>query len=271
MMYIQTSIPREQGMPGAPIAPRDSLTLINVRDVAYMPSRDSSGVYVPEDIILKKDRCAITIYMTPGTVEVTEPLDGETDQEGFTPAVKFNHPGNSRKVREFKTNNAGEKFIIIVRYCSGQPADILGDLCNPMKMTASYTGNNTSSTNEFTFTQSMPGKGIGIYGGTVPEEEPVAVVPAKAAKVDYLAEGQYQLSAGAASLTAIEGGSDGAVVTLLGVNAAAAECPVVTAGAKLLLAGGRDFTASDGSQLTLRAFDAGGDALVWIEQSRYEV
>ena len=49
-------------------------------------------------------------------------------------------------------------------------------------------------------------------------------------------------------------------------------------GGNFLLKGGKTFTASEGSQLTLRAFNDGSEAMnedgsramKWIEQSRYE-
>lgn len=266
-MYIKQSVPRAAGNPGIGIQTRDALTLIDVDDIAYMPARDDKGVVIAEDIVLKENRYGYTIYMTPGTVEVTSAAEGETDQIGFTPQVKFNHPGNEKPVREFKANSLNRKFIIIVRYCSGKAADIIGSICNPCKMTPSYTGNNESNTNEFTFAQIAKGDDIGIYEGTVPEEEPVAVVEASATSVDFVSDGQYQLSSGTGAITKIEGGSHGAVITLLGVSGTA---PTVshTAGA-ILLKGGKTFTATEGSQLTLRAFEVDDNSVIWIEQSRY--
>lgn len=267
-MYIKQSVPRAAGNPGIGIQTRDALTLIDVDDIAYMPPRDDKGVVIAGDIVLKKDRYGYTIYMTPGTVEVTSAAEGETDQLGFTPSVKFKHPGNEQPVREFKTNSLNRKFIIIVRYCSGKPADIIGSICNPCKMTPSYTGNNEANTNEFTFQQINKGDDIGIYTGTVPEEEPVSVVEASATSVTFVSDGQYQLSAGSAEIAGIEGGSHGAVITLVGTSGTA---PTVkhTEGA-ILLKGGKTFTASEGSQLTLRAFEVENNDVIWIEQSRYE-
>ncbi len=53
---------------------------------------------------MKAGRYAIGIYLTPGTAEISSNSDGETDAEGYTPSVKFNHPGNEQEIREFKTN-----------------------------------------------------------------------------------------------------------------------------------------------------------------------
>ena len=95
----------------------------------------------------------------------------------------------------------------------------------------------------------------------------MAVVEAGATDIDDQTDGQYQLSAGAAKIAGVTGGSHGSVITLMGCSGVA---PTVEAGGNFLLKGGKTFTASEGSQLTLRAFNDGSEAMKWIEQSRYE-
>lgn len=267
-MYVKKNVKRAQGNPGIGIQPRDELILIDKDDIAYMPAPDDKGVVIADDIVLKKDRYAYSIYMTQGTVEITSAADGDTDKIGFTPSVKFSHPGNEQEVREFKANSINRKFIIIVRYCSGRPSDLIGSICNPCKLTPSYTGNNDGNANEMTFTQISKGDDIKIYQGTIALEEPVTTVEAGATSVAYVADGCYQLSAGQQPIAEITGGQHGAVITLLGC---AGEAPSVNSTAsKLLLKDGKAFTASEGAQLTLRAFSGNEDhELVWIEQSRY--
>ena len=155
----------------------------------------------------------------------------------------------------------------MLRYCSGKPADLIGTPCNPCKLSVSYTGSNESNTNELTFTQISKGDDIAIYQGTDTLEEPVAVVEAKATDITYQTDGQYQLSAGEAKIAGVTGGSHGSVITLMGCSGVA---PTVEKGGNFLLKNGKTFTASEGAQLTLRAFNDGSEALKWIEQSRYE-
>ena len=266
-MYVKKSIPRASGNPGLAINPRDQLILIDVDDIAHLANPDDNGVVITDDIIMKKGAYGFGIYMTPGTSSLTSQAEGDTDKIGFTPQVVFEHPGNNQEVREFKTFAIGKKFIAILRYCSGKPSDMIGNLCNPCTVTPSYTGDKDGSANTFTVAQANKGDDIYIYKGTVPLEEPVALVDAGADKVEFIADGQYQLQGGTTPITGIEGGSHGAVVTLLGTKE---EAPTVTASDGILLKSGKTFTASEGSQLTLRAFDKGGDSLIWIEQSRYE-
>lgn len=263
-MYVKKSIPRANGNPGLAINPRDQLILIDVEDIAHMPSPDENGVVIEDDIILKQGRYGIGIYMTPGTVSATSAAEGDTDKVGFTPQIVFDHPGNDQNVREFKTNYIGKKVIAIMRYCSGKPSDLIGSMCNPCTVTPSYTGDSEGNTNNFTVAQANKGDDMYIYKGTVPMEEPVAVVDSDT--VNFVAEGQYQLQ-GTTTVTKIEGGSNGAVITLLGAKG---DGTSISAGDTILLRGGKTFVGSEGAQLTLRAFDKGDNTLVWIEQSRFE-
>lgn len=266
-MYLKISVPREAGNPGLGIQPRDQLTLIDIDDIAYMPAPDDKGVVIAENIVMQPGRYGYTIYMTPGTVEITSAAEGNPDKVVFTPSVKFSHPGNEQAVREFKVNSINRKFIIVVRYCSGKPADLIGSIFNPCKLTPSYTGNNEGNTNEMTFTQISKGDDIFIYKGTVPLEEPVSTLETGVKVVPFVSDGQYQLSSGAAAIDEITGGSHGAVITLLGVSGVS---PTVTPTAgKIVLRGGKTFSATEGSQITLRAFDTGESGILWIEQSRY--
>lgn len=119
--YIKKSVPRAEGNPGTGIQPRDQLTLIDIDDIAFMPSPDDKGVVIADNIVMKPGRYGYNIYMTQGTIE-------------------------------FKANSINRKFIVVIRNCSGKPADLIGTICNPCKLTPSYTGNNESNTNEMTFT-----------------------------------------------------------------------------------------------------------------------
>lgn len=267
MTYIKKSVPRANGNPGIGIKPRDMLVLYPVEDIGYMPGPDEKGVLIEENIVMRPGRYAYCIYMTPGSIEITSAADGDTDKIGFTPSIKFEHPGNEQEVREFKVNNINRKFIVVVRYCSGKPSDLIGTMCNPCKLTPSYTGNNESSVNEMTLQQISKGDDIFIYKGTIALEEPVASLEASDKTLTFVSEGQYQLASGGSALEGITGGSHGAVITLLGAGGTSPTLAPVDG--KILLRGGKTFTGTEGSQITLRAFDLGEYGLVWIEQSRY--
>ena len=264
-MYVKKSVPRAAGSPGIGIQTRDHVSLIDVDDILFMPEPDSAGVVIVDDIILKPNAYAIDLYLTPGTHEVTSGADGDTDKVGFTPSFKGEHPGNEQEVREFKANCINKKFIVVIRYCSGKPADLIGTLCNPCKFMPSYTGYGESNTNEMTFTQISKGPDIFIYKGTLPMEEPLGALE-ETGKLQFVGDGQYQLIN--SQLTSIIGGAHGSVITLLGPTEG--ECPIADDEHVKFIAGNK-FTLKPGAQITLRAFNAGteGGGLLWLEQSRY--
>lgn len=268
MTYVKASVRRPAGNPGNGIQPKDQLVIYDVDDILSFPPRNDAGVVIEEDIVMKAGRYAIGIYLTPGTAEISSNSDGETGRrKAIRLPLSSIIPVTNQEIREFKTNWLSKKCIVVLRYCSGKPADLIGTPCNPCKLSVSYTGSNESNTNELTFTQISKGDDIAIYRGTDTLEEPVAVVEAEATDIDYQTDGQYQLSAGAAKIAGVTGGSHGSVITLMGCSGVA---PTVEKGGNFLLKGGKTFTASEGSQLTLRAFNDGSEAMKWIEQSRYE-
>ena len=185
------------------------------------------------------------------------------------PSIGLHQRDNLRLINSLKELRDMGNSVIIVEHDKDMmlAADLIGTPCNPCKLSVSYTGSNESNTNELTFTQISKGDDIAIYRGTDTLEEPVVVVEAGATDIDYQTDGQYQLSAGAAKIAGVTGGSHGSVITLMGCSGVA---PTVETGGNFLLKGGKTFTASEGSQLTLRAFNDGSEAMKWIEQSRYE-
>lgn len=265
-MHIPKDIKRPEGNPGRSLNPIAELILIDVEDIASCGTPDDGGVVICDDLVLRSDAYPVGIYMTPGTVEQSEGAEGETDEAGFTPSWKFKHPGNRQEIRELKAWALNRNFIGLMRYCNGDPADMIGSVCNPCKLTSALSAGKDSVSNEFTLAQIGKGDGIYIYKGAIPTAEPVAVVQGETQTVAVTNPGNYQLSSGEANISAITGGKDGQVITLLGTGG---EAPVLkqTEG-KIILKGGKDFIATSGSQITLRAMDT-GDGLIWIEQSRY--
>ncbi|KAB6150632.1 hypothetical protein GA414_28075, partial [Bacteroides xylanisolvens] len=98
MTYVKASVRRPSGNPGNGIQPKDQLVIYDVDDILSFPQRNDAGVVIEDDIVMKAGRYAIGIYLTPGTAEISSNSDGETDSEGYTPSVKFNHPGNEQEI-----------------------------------------------------------------------------------------------------------------------------------------------------------------------------
>ncbi len=97
MTYIKKSVPRAEGNPGTGIQPRDQLTLIDIDDIAFMPSADDKGVVIADNIVMKPGRYGYNIYMTQGTIEVTSAAEGDTDKIGFTPRLSSSTPATNRR------------------------------------------------------------------------------------------------------------------------------------------------------------------------------
>lgn len=254
-------------MPGKGILPRDKVIIYDIDDIAYMPSRDDGGVLIAEDIVMKPGKYAVAIYVTPGTVEISSNSDGDPDAKGFTPSVKFNHPGNKLEIREFKANWLDKNVIIVVEYCNGQDSDLVGSPCNPAQLAVEYSGTKDANTNTFTFAQVSKGDDIAIYRGTNTLEEPSGVVDSTT--VLYSGDGQYQPGNNVAQINAVNGGNHGALITLMGAVSGQGYSIGVEQQSTFLLVGGEPFYGSPGSQITFRAFATGENSLVWIEQSRY--
>lgn len=266
MRYIKANISKPGGMPGKGINPKDAAVIYDVDDILSFPARDAAGVVIEEDIVMKPGRYAVAVYFTPGTAQIQSNSEGDPDAQGFRPQVLFSHPGSNKEIREFKHNWLGKNCIVVLRYCDGRPADLIGSPCNPTQLAVEYTGSNEANASQLTFAQISKGDDVAIYMGTDTLETPVAVVAAEATTVPYTADGQYQLSGGAAEINQVSGGKDGDTITLMGTTGTA---PTVVTGGNILLRKGVAFTADEGSQLTLRAFADGAASLKWIEQSRF--
>ena len=171
--YVKANVAKPEGMPGRGITPKDQIFVIDVDDIDTFPVRDAAGVVIAEDIVMKENKVAVGVYLTPGSATLQSNSEGDPDAEGFRPSVKFSHPGNKQEVREFKANWLGKNCVVVIRYCNGDNSDIIGSPCNPAKMAVEYTGNNEANANSFTFQQVSKGDDIGIYKGALTTSEGV--------------------------------------------------------------------------------------------------
>lgn len=167
MDYVKVNVEKATGVqPGKGLQIKDSITIIDVDDIASLPAHDGKGVSITDDIVMKSGKLGITLYLSQDTAELSSNSEGDTDNEGFMPSVKFKHPGNNLAVREFKANWIGRKCIVILKHCENGTKDLIGNLCNPCKMQVNLSANKDATNNEFTFAQMMRGNDIAIYSGT---------------------------------------------------------------------------------------------------------
>lgn len=269
MSYVKVNVGKPGGIaPGRGLQIKANISLIDVQDLISMGERDDKGVVITDPFVMKADTYGVTLYLTQDTAELASNSDGDTDNEGFTPSLKFKHPGNKQEVREFKANWLGRQVIVVIDKCDGTGKDIIGELCNPCKLQVNMTANKDATSNEFTFQQMSRGLDIGIFDGTVPLAEPKAVLSAGATTVALAGEGEYQLTGHSASvdITDVTGASHGLLFTLLGANSATA--PQIVAGGDFILKDGATWAGGAGKQITFKCYKSGASAYTYIEQSR---
>ncbi len=267
-MYIKTDIPKPGDNAGRGLKAKSMITLIDVDDIQSFPPRDSKGVLLDGAIVLKPGKYGFKIYATQETIATSSPSEGEADNEGFVPELKFSHPGNHQTIREFKANMVGKNLIAILDYCNGGRKDLFGSPCEPMRMQVAYSGDKDKNTNEITLKQAVKGNDIAIYEGSIPYAEPLAVVQAGATTIALQGEGEYQLTghSAAATIASVTGATHGMMFTLLGAPSGTA--PSVAASSKFILKDGAAWTGSAGSQITFQAIKSGAADFVFVEKSR---
>ena len=264
----KVSIPKPSNNAGLGLKAKAGIVFYETDDILTMPQRDANGVYIPGTIVLKPNAYAISVYATQDTIELDSNSEGDTDNEGFKPSVKFKHPGNKQEIREFKARTLGKSLIAVVDYCDGTPKDLIGDVCNPVKMQVNYKAGKDANSNEFTFQQITKGLDIAMYGGTITLDEPVDTLAAGATEVALIGEGEYQLTGDStsAAIATVTGATHGMVFTLLGATSATA--PHIAASSTFILKDGATWNGTSGAQITFKAYKSGSSAYVFFEQSR---
>jgi len=264
----KVSVPKPGNSAGLGLKAKPAIAFYDTEDILTMPTRDANGVLIAGSIVLKPNAYAITVYATPDSIELDSNSEGDTDNEGFKPSVKFKHPGNKQEIREFKAATIGKSLIAVVDYCDGTPKDLIGEPCNGVKMQVNYKGGKDANSNEFTFQQITKGLDIAMYGGTIGLASPKAVIAAGATEVALVGEGEYQLTGHSASvaIATVTGATDGMVFTLLGVTSATA--PTLPASTTFILKDGATWNGTAGKQITFKAYKSGASAFVYIEQGR---
>lgn len=268
MGYEKINVPKPGANSGNGLLAKSAVSIIFIEDILSMPARDAKGVVITGNIVMKPNKYAITVYATNSSIALASNSEGDPDNEGFKPSVKFSHPGNKQEIREFKANVLGEDCIVVIDYCDGTPKDLIGEICNPVKLQVNYTGNKDANSNEITFAQVSKGKDIAMLNGTVPYAEPVAVFAAGATEIALTTEGEYQLQGDttSAAIATLTGASHGLLFTLLGSTSGTA--PAIAASSAFILKDGASWSGSAGKQITFKCFKNGASTYVAIEQSR---
>jgi hypothetical protein len=141
-MYIATSVAKPAGIsPGSASPKKANVTIFDFEDVAYFPPRDSKGILVTENILMKAGKKMVQVYLTRSKITAGYESDGDEDSINIANNFEGQHPGNKVEIREFIQNWLGRNVGIIFETCDGQK-ELVGTPCAPLQLKPSKQDNN---------------------------------------------------------------------------------------------------------------------------------
>lgn len=161
--------------PGAGGGLDSEIILIHAEDIDWdqYPSRESDGVTIQDDIVLKNGKYMHRFYMTPDVIEpyMKKIKGGNKDSGGYECGVKGFFPGIELAVLKWIAN-FGYQFegIVIVQNCANTTKFVIGEPCNlvycdDIQSTWGSTVDKEKGNNfDFKSKQKNP---LGIYAGFV--------------------------------------------------------------------------------------------------------
>lgn len=272
-MYIRKSVPAPQGIaPGAAKPKSPNVTIIFVDDILTFPQRDSKGILLLGNFVMKPNTSMIQVYMTPKKQKPGYTGEGEVDAEVVPQVFEASHPGNSLEVRELVQNMLGKDVLILSGDCQGTSFDMFGTPCSPLRLKPTGINDDTRTAHDLMFEQPLAtGFLPALYQGTIVLESPFAAPDANLALAQ--ANGvQYRLPADALGASIDIASTDlehDTVVSLIGSGGA--DPSVLSNGAAtaatVVLKDGTDWAATENAVIDLKVFVAGATTYL-IEQKR---
>ena len=247
----------------------DKITLIRKKDVLVFPPRNSKGILMPGNIIMKPGCYAIDVYGTQDSIKASPKTEGGMDEKGVIQALEYSHPGISDEVLEHRTYWQNENIYAILHRCSTAKKHLYGAPCAILQMSWTCQDDKDATKTVFTLASAQKGPDIAVYQGTITYQEVTGTEAADATTVDVgNGEGQYQLTNGTAAavvITTMDNAVDGNAYTLLGSGGSH---PSTISGGDFILKNGTAWTAISGAIITFKAFQTGVATWKFIEQSR---
>lgn len=166
MSYTPVSIPKVNN--GGVPKPKIKVLIGRIRDVAVFPEPGANGVEISTDLTMKDGANLIELEVTPSTIAITQPTEGDPDSKGYKPKIEMSRPGGlDLTFEEFAEKNVNEDLFCIVQYVGGVKK-IAGYPGNPLHMSIESTDNNESDVNIVTLESALRGRRICQYSGVVP-------------------------------------------------------------------------------------------------------
>jgi len=256
---------------GAAAANKPNVTFFRMEDVLVFPPRDSKGVRVVGDIVLRPGAKMFTVYCTPSKQVKSYTTEGDEDMETIKQKFEASTPGDVLELSEFIQNNLGVDYGILANNCIDSRKRLYGTPCAPMKLKAEQTDDSSGRMIKMTFEQIVGSKYVpGHYEGN----ESFAAPTATDETIDLtVANGnQFKIDAdelGAAIAIASTDRATGDVVTLIGSGGGDPSTLAngASTAATVLLKDGTTWTALENATITFEVFDD-GTTVYLIERAR---
>jgi hypothetical protein len=262
---------KEGGGAGAAVANRPNVIIVLAKDVLSRPVRDSKGVKLLGDYVMKPGAAMFTIYGTPSKQKQGLAGDGDEDMVTIKQNYEVVFPGDTLEANETFQALVGEDLEIIAGNCVDGHKRVYGTECAPMKLKPAFTSDSSGRMHTLVFAQEI---GSRFYPGFYYGNTTLGAAYATDVTIDCtIANGlQYKvesLDATAAITIATTDHPAGALVTLKGSGGSdpATLATGASAAGTVMLKGGTTWTALDGATISLRVFEDGTDTY-FIEESR---
>lgn len=178
VVYSPVSIPKKNN--GGRTKPKDAKIIIGrIKDVETFPTPDGKGIRVTDPIVMKAGAKLISIEVTPSTISVTQPTEGDPDNKGVKPKIEFSRPGSDDvEFEEFLENNVNEDLFCVIQYPISGIKKLAGYPGNPMQLSSESTDNNEGDTHKVTMESTLRGGRIRFYEAALPSVDGQEAPPA---------------------------------------------------------------------------------------------
>lgn len=273
-MYSKISVPKGQGIAqGAAAAKDPNVTIVDVDDILFFPPRDSKGIVMVGDFVMKENARMIQFYATKSKISAPYTSDGDEDSISIKQAFEAQHPGNAKEIREFIQNWLGRNVIIIHGSCAEVERQVVGTKCAPLQLKPEGKDDNDGRFHMLKFEAFAKSSFLpGLYTGALVLDAPVAVDSSAAIVVNTGVNTQHKLSANAdgdAITFGVVTATDRDHITLIGSGGAdpAVLANGVAGTVTVILRSGTTWTALEGSVITFEYVNAGATKYL-VELSR---
>lgn len=92
MTYIKVSVPKPGNNAGVGGDKKSLITFIDLEDVVTFPQRDSKGIVITDNILMKDGAYMIQVYATTSSINVKQETEGEEDARGIIQSLNSRTP-----------------------------------------------------------------------------------------------------------------------------------------------------------------------------------